>query len=63
MKQAPHRPPAPAASPPVRPTDPEAAVPTPRRPPPMRVVTKGWWTLPEQRVDMEVLREQAAHDD
>lgn len=26
-----------------------------RRPPPMRVVTKGWWTLDERQADIEEL--------
>lgn len=31
----------------------------PRRPPPMRVVTKGWWTLEEGTADIEDLRQVA----
>ena len=29
-----------------------------RRPPPMRVVTKGWWTLEEREADVEELEKQ-----
>jgi len=37
---------------------PRPVVPT-RRPPPMRVVTKGWWTLEEGTADIEALRQGA----
>jgi len=33
-----------------------------REPPPMRVVTKGWWTLREERVDMATLARQDADE-
>jgi hypothetical protein len=36
---------------------PAGAVP-PRRVPDMRVVTKGWWTLREERVPVEVLEQE-----
>jgi hypothetical protein len=29
-----------------------------RRPPPMRVVTKGWWTLEEKEADIEELEKE-----
>lgn len=29
-----------------------------RKPPPMRVVTKGWWTLTEGEADIEELRKE-----
>ena len=29
-----------------------------RRPPPMRVVTKGWWRIKEEEVDMETLKRE-----
>ena len=35
----------------------KAAIPS-RRPPPMRVVTKGLWTIKEEAVDIEELREE-----
>lgn len=38
------------------------AKPPHRRPPPMRVVTKGWWTLKEATVETEVLAREAADD-
>lgn len=30
----------------------------PRRPPPMRVVTKGWWKLEETEADIEELEKE-----
>jgi hypothetical protein len=38
------------------------AVVPPRRPPPMRVVTKGWWTLEEGTADIEDLRQGVEHE-
>jgi hypothetical protein len=35
------------------------ASPPHRRPPPMRVVTKGWWTLEEKPADIEELETEA----
>ncbi len=30
-----------------------------RRPPPMRVVTKGWWTLEEREADIKELEKES----
>ncbi len=44
--------------------DPAPKVPPEPRPiPPMRVVTKGWWTMREKRATVEQLEKEAAEDD
>ena len=33
-----------------------------RRPPPMRVVTKGWWTLEEKETDIKELEKEGRRE-
>lgn len=63
LKSGPNEPASVAGAPTVPADERRVPVNAPRRPPPMRVVTKGWWTLREEKVDMEVLKEKADRDD
>ncbi len=47
----------------VLPRDEPGSRPAPtRQPPPMRVVTKGWWNPRERKVDMDGLKKQVAEE-